>query len=99
MKGIQRLSVIMRLILVQAMAGLILVGPLQGQEEDIASLRQTYPPGLYAELSTPKGVIVISLAFGRVPMTVANFVGLAEGNVQNQAFPAGRPFYLSLIHI
>ena len=26
-------------------------------------------------------------------MTTANFVGLAEGTIQNQAFPAGTPFY------
>lgn len=52
-----------------------------------------YPPGLYAELHTPEGVIVISLALGRAPMTVANFVGLAEGTIENQAFPLGRPYY------
>lgn len=93
MKRILSPSVIMHLILVQAVMGLALVGSLQGQEEDLASLRQSYPPGLYAELSTPKGVIVISLEFGRAPMTAANFVGLAEGTIQNQAFPAGTPFY------
>jgi peptidylprolyl isomerase len=93
MKRFLNPSVIIHLILVQVVMGLALVGSLQGQEEDIASLRQSYPPGLYAELSTPKGVIVISLEFGRVPMTTANFVGLAEGTIQNQAFSAGTPFY------
>jgi len=93
MKRILNPSAVMHLILVQAVMGLALVGSLQGQEEDVASLRQSYPPGLYAELSTPKGVIVISLEFGRVPMTTANFVGLAEGTIQNQAFPVGTPFY------
>ncbi len=93
MKRIPNSSVLMHLILVQAVLGLALVAPLRGQEEDIVSLRQDYPPGLYAELSTSKGVIVLSLEFGRAPMTTANFVGLAEGTIQNQAFPTGTPYY------
>ena len=60
-------------------------GPLGAQEP--------YPPGLYAELTTPKGVIVLSLDFQRTPMTVANFVGLAEGTIRNQAVSEGTPFY------
>ncbi len=55
--------------------------------------QEPYAPGLYAELVTPKGLIVISLDFRRAPMTVANFVGLAEGTIENQALPPGRPFY------
>jgi len=69
-------------------------GQLQAQEAyDDPGPRQEYPPGLYAELQTPKGLIVISLAFDRVPMTVANFVGLAEGTIRNQAVPEGVPYY------
>lgn len=51
------------------------------------------PDGLYAEIVTSLGTIVIELAFQRVPMTVAGFVGLAEGTIENTAFPPGRPFY------
>lgn len=48
------------------------------------------PDGLYATLKTSKGSFVISLEFEKAPMTVGNFVGLAEGLLDATK---GRHFY------
>lgn len=51
--------------------------------------------GLYAVLHTEKGDILLSLAYKKVPLTVANFVGLAEGALNLQK--PGTPFYDGLV--
>ena len=48
---------------------------------------------IQAILETSKGNIIIELEFEKTPMTVANFVGLAEGNIKNDAKNIGEPFF------
>jgi cyclophilin family peptidyl-prolyl cis-trans isomerase len=61
------------------------------------ALAQSLPDGLYAEMNTTRGRILISLEFQKTPLTVANFVGLAEGTIAFDNRPAGRPFYDGLV--
>lgn len=49
--------------------------------------------GLYAKFHTTKGEILAELEYKKVPGTVGNFVGLAEGNLENTAIPQGKPYY------
>jgi peptidyl-prolyl cis-trans isomerase A (cyclophilin A) len=50
--------------------------------------------GLFAIMDTSKGIIVLELYFQKTPMTVCNFVGLAEGTLDAAK---GKPFYDGLI--
>lgn len=49
--------------------------------------------GLYANLQTTKGNMIVKFEDKKSPVTVANFVGLAEGKIDNKAKAKGVPFY------
>ena len=49
--------------------------------------------GLFARIKTDRGDIVVTLEFQKTPLTVCNFVALAEGKMNNTQ---GKPFYNGL---
>jgi len=53
--------------------------------------------GVYAVMSTNKGDILLKLEHLKTPMTVANFVGLSEGNFINDTIEFSKPFYDGLV--
>lgn len=64
---------------------MILAVPIQS-----CSAQTSRPDGMYAIMKTNKGTIVINLEFEKAPMTVGNFVGLAEGSIDATK---GKHFY------
>ena len=49
--------------------------------------------GIYTKIVTEKGNIVAKLEFEKAPLTVASFIGLAQGLIPNEFKKPGVPFY------
>ncbi|SDG55100.1 peptidylprolyl isomerase [Psychroflexus sediminis] len=49
--------------------------------------------GIYAHFNTEKGKITVQLTYDKTPGTVGNFIGLAEGKIENSAKDLGTPYY------
>ncbi|MCL2269979.1 MAG: peptidylprolyl isomerase [Treponema sp.] len=64
-----------------------------GESFSAGSNDSAYGNGLFARISTDRGDIVLQLEFQKTPLTVCNFVALAEGkmNITN-----GKPYYNGL---
>lgn len=67
-----------------------LIGTANAQKSEIEKNLQ---PGIYAKFETTKGNILVMLEADKTPMTVANFVGLAEGKFAYKDKKFDKPFY------
>ena len=64
-------------------------GALVGNSQELGN-------GLYANMETSKGEIVLKLYYKRAPKTVSNFIGLAEGKKKSNKRD-GVPFYDGIV--
>jgi FKBP-type peptidyl-prolyl cis-trans isomerase len=90
------------LLIISAMAMFSLVAFAQKSKKiKISKMDQEFlskqADGMYAKFETNKGTIYTNLEFQKTPLTVANFVGLAEGKIPNKVKAAGTPYYDGLI--
>lgn len=78
----------MKILRIVTVLSLFMASVLPAQEAELQD-------GLYAKVETSKGTIILLLEYQKVPLTVANFVGLAEGALESSR--EGVPYYDGLI--
>jgi cyclophilin family peptidyl-prolyl cis-trans isomerase len=76
-----------------SLSTLLLLSTLSLGEPPMAQAPDPLPDGLYARVHTIRGDITVRLEPDRAPLATSAFVGLAEGTIENAAFPLGRPYY------
>ncbi len=68
-------------------------GSLFAQGEPMTSKDLAMAPGMYAVFETTQGTIICQLEFEKTPLTVANFVGLIEGNFKAAGQEFTEPYF------
>ncbi len=66
---------------------------LSAQQQNVIKEKKRLGTGLFAKIITTKGTVYCKLEYEKVPLTVANFVALADGDMPNEARRVGEPFY------
>ena len=85
----------MKNVLLFILAVGLTVGSGCSDNEKTAENKPAPPPPskIFAKMITSKGEITCELEFEKAPITVANFIGLAEGVTKNDEKEVGIPYY------
>lgn len=83
----------LRSVILVGLAGLFISSTYANSEADY---KKKFGEGLFATINTSKGDMILKLEYEKTPLTVANFVGLAEGTKKSNK-PDGTPFYNGLV--
>ena len=75
---------------------LLLCSSLSMSQQNNQNMGEVTMDYIHAKINTNKGDILINLEFEKTPMTVANFIGLAEGKIKNDAKELGVPYFNNL---
>ena len=78
--------------MMSALIAIVVSTSCKSQQKPIDNSKQL-PEGIYAQFETSKGEIICKLEHEKTPMTVANFVALAEGTMKNNKKEIGQPFF------
>jgi len=84
---------IKKIVLAAAAVALTSCTPIYKKMNVDKETYQSLNDGLYANLQTSKGNMIVKFEDKKAPVTVANFVGLAEGKIDNTAKEKGVPYY------
>ncbi len=89
----------MRILNALAITSLLIIGSAcQGQQSlQVNDEKVILNDGIYAHFITSQGEILIDLHYEATPMTVGNFVSLAEGTNEMTEVKKGEPYYNGII--
>ena len=76
--------------LILILFALFTAGLVTAASPSSSDVPESIPDGLYAKIITPRGTVIARLFDQDAPLTVTNFVGLAEGTLGPNP---GKPFY------
>ncbi|MGP1454784.1 MAG: peptidylprolyl isomerase [Treponema sp.] len=89
------LTILSHFFIAATLSAAAMISPKNSEQgKKMTEISMSLNDGLYAVIETVKGDIVVELFYKDTPLTVCNFIGLAEGTLDAAK---GKPFYNGLL--